>query len=143
MALSVRSGGCACRVCFCLGGLVGSPAGQYSTLVLRRSMSGTARPFPHRLVSAGPRALAATHPLGHSPAFPHPDERHVYFVDSFIVCTSQGHARMKSHTLSPRPVTPLSGYLVWLTALTVEGCRLAFTLSLVHVHQFSRLASNR
>ncbi len=35
---------------------------------LRQSSPGTARPFPHRLVSAEPRALAATRPLGHSPA---------------------------------------------------------------------------
>ena len=87
----------------------GSPAGQYSSLVLRQSMSGTARPFPHRLVSAEPRALTATRPLGHSPAFRLTDERHVYFVDSFISCTSQGNARTKSHTLSLCLVTPLSG----------------------------------
>ncbi len=40
-----------------------------------------------RLISAEPRAPAATCPLGHSPVFPHADERHVYFVDSFIQCS--------------------------------------------------------
>ncbi len=119
----------------------GSPAGQYSFLVLRQSMSGTARLFPHRLVSAGPHALAATRPLGHSPAFPHPDERHVYFVDSFIGCTSQGNARTKSHALTLSGHTPQ--WLAIYHPLMVKGCRLAFTLSLVHVHQFSRLDSNR
>ena len=64
-----------------------SPAGQYSSLILHSSVSGIARPFPFRPVSAEPRALAATCPLGHLPVFPHPDERHVYFVDSFIRCS--------------------------------------------------------
>ncbi len=63
------------------GQRVSPPAGQYSFLVLCQS---SPRPFPHRLVSAGPHALAATCPLGHSPVFPHPNERHFYFVDSFI-----------------------------------------------------------
>ncbi len=120
-----------------------SPTGQYCFLVLRQSMSGTARLFPHWLVSAGPRALAASRPLGHSPAFPHPDKRHVYFVDSFISCTSQGNAQMKSHVLTLSGHTPQR--LGIYHSLMVEGCRLAFTLFLVHVHQFtwfSRSASN-
>ncbi len=82
------------------GQRVGFPAGQYSFLVLRQSSPGTARPFLHQLVSAGPCALAATRPLCHSPAFPHPDERHVYFVDSFIGRTSQNNAQTKSLALT-------------------------------------------
>ncbi len=62
----------------------GSPVGQYSSLVLRSSIPGLLRPSPYRLDSAEPCALAETHPLGHPPAFPHPDERHAYFVDLFI-----------------------------------------------------------
>ena len=54
---------------------VGSPAGQYlglSSLIRpRQSSPGTARLVSHRLVSAEPRALAATRPLGHSLVFPH------------------------------------------------------------------------
>ena len=37
----------------------------------RQSSPGTARLVSHRLVSAEPRALAATHPLGHSLVFSH------------------------------------------------------------------------
>ncbi len=50
-------------------------------------------------------------PLGHPPVFPHPDERHVYFVDSFIRCSRQDNAHTKSHTLT----LPLSGHIPrWL-----------------------------
>ncbi len=83
------------------GQRVGSPIGQYSFFVLRQSSPGTARLLPHQLLSAGPRALTATRPLGHSPAFPHPVERHVYFVDSFIAPTSQNNAQTKSLALTP------------------------------------------
>ncbi len=83
------------------GRWVGSPVGQYSFLVLRQSSPGTACPLPHQLVSAEPRALTVTHPLSHSPVSPHPDERHVYFVDSFIARTSQNNAQTKSLTLTP------------------------------------------
>ena len=53
---------------------VGSPVGQYLSsplLVLCQSSLGTARLVSHRLVSAEPRALAATCPLGNCPVFPH------------------------------------------------------------------------
>ncbi len=55
---------------------VGSPAGQYSevspSLIRpRQSTLGTAHLVSHRLVSAEPRALTATRPLGHPPVFPH------------------------------------------------------------------------
>ena len=114
------------------GQRVGSPVGQYSSLILRQSMSGTARPFPHRLVSAEIRTQAATHPLGHSLAFPHPDERHVYSVDSFIRSAWQDNTHTKSHAL----------FLAIYHFLTVEGCHLAFTLLLLHVHQSNWLASH-
>ncbi len=94
------------------GWRVGSPVGQYSSLVLRQSMSGTARLFPHRLVSSGLHALAETRPLGHSPAFPHPDKRHVYFVDSFIVCTSRSNEI--THTLAP-----VRSHPQWLAILSI------------------------
>ncbi len=71
-----------------------------SFLVLCQSSPETARPLLHRLASAGPRALAATRPLGHSPAFPHPNERHFYFVGSFIGRTSQNNAQSKSIALT-------------------------------------------
>ncbi len=83
------------------GRWVSSPAGQYSLLVLRQSSPGTTRPLAQQLVSAEPHALTATRPLGHSPAFPHPDVRHVYFVDSFIARPSQNNAQTKSHALTP------------------------------------------
>ncbi len=85
-----------------MGQRVGFPAGQYSFLVLRQSSPGTACPFLHQLVSAGPHALAVTCPLGHSLVFPHPDEKHVCFVDTFIDRTSQTNAQTKSLTLTPR-----------------------------------------
>ncbi len=54
---------------------VGSPAGQYLGLSLRirprQSSPGNVRLVSQRLVSAEPRALAATRPLGHSLVFPH------------------------------------------------------------------------
>ncbi len=72
------------------GQRVGSPAGQQpsswervvvvgwcrlrlplSCLPLGRPPLGTARLSSLRLVSAGPRAPAGTHPFGHSPVFPH------------------------------------------------------------------------
>ena len=117
----------------------GSPVGQYCSLVLRQPVSGIACPFPHRLVSAEPRALAATRPLGHSLAVPHPYERHVYFVDSFIRWTTL----RPNHTLSPT----LSGHTPqWLAIylfLPAEDCRLAFTLLSVHVRQFNWPALDR
>ncbi len=44
---------------------------SHSLLSSRQSSLGTARPVSLRLVSAEPRALSATHPLGHSLVFPH------------------------------------------------------------------------
>ncbi len=59
---SSRDGGSALpRVSTCLSPL----------LILRQSSPGTAHLVSHRLVSAEPRALPATRPLGHSPVFPH------------------------------------------------------------------------
>ena len=77
------------------------PRVSTSFLDLCQSSPGTVPPFLHWLVSAGPRALAETRPLGHSPAFPHPKERHFYFVDSFIGRTSQKNAQTKSIALTP------------------------------------------
>ena len=57
------------------GGSASSPAGQYLCLSSSHPLSvitwDCASLFLHRLISAEPRALAATHPLGHSPVFPH------------------------------------------------------------------------
>ncbi len=79
--------------------------GQYlSSLVPCQSSPGIARLLLHRLASAQPRTLAATHPLGHSPVFPHLDVRRVYLIDSFIARDPQYNA----HTTSP--VLNLSGH---------------------------------
>ncbi len=80
---------------------VGSPAGQYlSLLVLHQSSPGIARPLSHRLVSAETRALTATRPLGHSPAFPHLDVRRVYLIDSFIAHDPRHNAHTTSLVLT-------------------------------------------
>ncbi len=68
--------------------------------VLRQSSPGTARPLSHRLVSAEPRALTATRPLGHSPVFPHPDVKRVYLVDSFIARNPHNSAQTTSLVLT-------------------------------------------
>ncbi len=64
----------------------GSALPRVSTclLVPHQSLPGIARLLSHRLVSAEPRALTATRPLGHSPVLPHLDVRRVYLVGSFI-----------------------------------------------------------
>ncbi len=121
---------------------------QVSTLLF--SSPGTRLlPLSVRHVSAEPHALAATCPLGYPPLFPHPDERHVYFVDSFIRCSwpdnvhNTPHAHTKSHALLLFGHTPrwlITGCLCLpelLSILTVEGCGLTFTLLLVHFHQFN------
>ncbi len=117
------------------------PRVSTSLLVLRQSSHGTARLLSHRLVSAEPHALTATHPLGHSPVFPHPDVKRVYLVDSFIARNPHNNAHMTS------PVLTLSGHtfsgLLPVPTLTVEGLRLAFTSLLdVLVHRFNWLALN-
>ncbi len=71
-----------------------------SLLVLRQSSPGTARPLPHRLISAEPHALTVTHPLGHSPVFPHPDVKRVYLVDSFIARNPHNNAHTTSLILT-------------------------------------------
>ena len=81
------------------------PRVSTSFLVLHQSSPGTARPLSHQLVSAEPRALIATRPLGHSPAFPHRDVKRVYLVDSFIARVPQNNAQTTSLAL-PRMVTP-------------------------------------
>ncbi len=75
--------------------------------VLRQSSPGIAHLLSHRLVSAEPRALAATRPLGRSLVFPHLDVRRVYLVDSFIARDPQYNAHttsliltLSSHTFS-------------------------------------------
>ncbi len=80
----------------------GSALPQVSTslLVLHRSSPGAARPLSHRLVSAEPRALTATRPLGHSPVFPHPDVKRVYLVDSFIARNLHNNAHTTSLVLT-------------------------------------------
>ena len=83
---------------------VGSPVGQY--LFPSRPSSivtwDCASTLSLRLVSAEPRALTATRPLGHSLVFPHLDVRRVYLVDSFIARDPQHntHTTLLALTLS-------------------------------------------
>ena len=77
------------------------PRVSTSSLVLRQSSPGTAHPLAHRLISAEPRTLTATRPLGHSRVFPHPDARRVYLVDSFIAHIPQNNTQTTSLTLTP------------------------------------------
>ncbi len=97
------------------------PRVSTSLLVLRQSSPGIARLFSHWLVSAGPRAPAATRPLGLSLVFPHLDVRRVYLVDSFIARNPHNNSHTSSRALT------LSGHTFrgWLTfsILTVEGRR--------------------
>ncbi len=71
-----------------------------SLLVLRQSSPGIARLLSHWLISAEPRALTATRPLGHSLVFPHLDIRRVYLVDSFIARDAQHNAHTTSLVLT-------------------------------------------
>ena len=97
------------------GRRVGSPAGQYSSLVLRSFVPGIASPFPYRLVSAEPRALAATCPLSHPRCFP----IQTTGMSTSLTCLFGVHDRTtltRNHTLSLSLclVTPLSGELTIL-----------------------------
>ncbi len=76
------------------------PRVSTSLLVLRQSSPGIARLLSHRLVSAEPRALTATRPLGHSLVFPNLDVRRVYLVDSFIARDPQHNAHTTSLVLT-------------------------------------------
>ncbi len=84
----------------------GSALPRVSTplLVLCLSSPGIARLLSHQLVSAEPRSMTATRPLGHSPVFIHLDVRGVYLVDSFIARDRQYNAHMTS------PILTLSGH---------------------------------
>ncbi len=76
------------------------PRVSTSLLVLHQSSPGTARPLSHWLVSAEPRTLTATRPLGHSPVFPHLDVKRVYLVDSFIARNPHNNAQTTSLALT-------------------------------------------
>ncbi len=114
------------------------PRVSTSLLVFRPSSPGSARPLSHQLISAEPRTLTATRPLGQSPAFPHLEERRVYLVDSFIAHDPQHNAQTTSLALTPSGHT-FSGQLT-VPILMVEGRHLAFTSFLVLVHRFNWLA---
>ncbi len=80
------------------------PRGSVPFFTRRSFAPGIARSFPVRPVSAEPRALAATCPLGHPSVRSHPDRRHVYFVDSLF--SVHGKAMFTSVRTLTRNQTP-------------------------------------
>ncbi len=101
-----------------------------------------------------PRALAAVAPLRDPKVLSNPDKGHFSSVDSFIwqfKAQAMAHIQPRSHgNESPLgSVTLFSGYQSnshlqpeRLATLTVEGCRLAFVLMFIHLHQFNPIQSN-
>ncbi len=100
-----------------------------------------------------PRALTVISPFHHPTVFPNPDRSHIYSVDSFIrwfiarQCSHPVCTLTRNHT--PCLVSHTPQWLVIcflqperLSFLTVEGCRQAFTLLSVHLHQFNTIQSN-
>ena len=126
---------------------VGSPAGPYSfrPSFVHSSVPGIARSFPVQPISAEPRTLAAICPLGHPSVCSHPDRSHVYSVDSFIQCSWQGNVHISLHAHTRSHAQWLANCLLQpeqLSVLTFEGCHLAFSLLLTHLHQFNKIQSN-
>ncbi len=72
---------------------VGSPVGQYSSLLLI-SLYLTVVSSQSGLSQLKPRTLAGICPLHHPSVQPNPDRSHIYSVDSFIQCFM---ARQWSH----------------------------------------------
>ena len=103
-----------------------SPVGQYCSHALRQSLSGIARPFPHRLVSAEPRALR----LGPAPSAT-PWRFRIQTKGMSTLLTRLFGVRdrttlIRNHTLSPTLSGHTPQWLANYSVLTAEGGRSAY-----------------
>ncbi len=147
-----------CRFTYCeslLRQWVGSRAGQYrSEGVFSRSLSLVCQLVSFRPSSAGAPRPNCAHPFPSTLVFPNPDRNHIYSFDSSIrwfiarkKCSHPFYTLTRNHTPSLVSHTPQ-----WLATcllqperqsiLTAEGCRLAFTLLFIHLHQFNSIQLN-